>query len=132
MVKRKNPRKNIKKSLQFIEYNTHEGGYKMINSILQLIPILVLAGLSAYFSYQMDRRFRYVKKINKRFAFSENQSIGFFIGLMAVAMVIIPLVTLKIFNATKETAYILSSMIVGFCCYSSTDCTGILERTDNK
>lgn len=104
----------------------------MINHILQLIPILVLAGLSAYFSYQMDRRFRYVEKINKRFGFTENQSIVFFIGLMCLAMVVIPLSTLKLLNETKETAYILTSMVVGFCCYSSTDYTGILERTDNK
>lgn len=104
----------------------------MINGILQLLPIIVLAGLTAYFSYQMDRRFRYIKKINKRFGFTENQSIGFFIGLMCAFMVVLPLIILKVFGGTKETAYIITSMAVGFCCYSATDYTGILEKTQEK
>jgi len=101
----------------------------MINGILQLVPIVVLAALSAYFSYQMDKRFSYVEKINKRFGFNENKSMVFFIGIMMASMVIIPLVLLKLMGMTKETAYILTSVMVGFCCYSSMDYLGLQKRT---
>lgn len=99
----------------------------MINGILQLLPIFALAILSAYVAYKMDVKHSFVHAVNKRFGFSENQSMMFFIVIMCVSMALVPFVLIVLLNQSRNLAYVIVSVIVGFCCYSAMDYKEILK-----
>ncbi len=101
----------------------------MINGIFQLVPIIILAFISAYVAYKFDVKHSFVHKINDKFGFNENQSMVFFIVVMIVLMVIVPYVLVVLMKLSRNTAYIIVSIIVGICCYSALDYKEILKRS---
>jgi cytochrome c biogenesis protein CcdA len=108
----------------------NKGDLKMISGILQLLPLIGLAIMSAYISYKMDMKYSYVEKINKKYNFDENKSMLFFLGLMVVMMVLVPGLLVLGLGMSRNVPYVLVSLIVGFCCYSALDYKESLKRVE--
>jgi H+/Cl- antiporter ClcA len=98
----------------------------MILEVIEYIPFVMMAAISAFCAYKLDSQFSYVRKINSKLRLKSSISALFYIGLMSLLMFLVPYVVVVKLEMTKYIAYLIMSVVCGICCYSAMDYRGIV------